>query len=311
MLSKATTIEDAMKEWELLTMKTYEDMGALCICQHKIKHVWYVFNKETGETITVGSSCCKKFKLTFKKATQNMFTRLIAEWISENGYEAIDDIEKYAMKVKAKLIALCEQRANACLRCSGTTALKKLKKEIEELVSIKGVTYLTEILALVVAAIDIKTKQEAEADKKRQEQYKQMAIAAEAATQKRQIEAAARWQEREKQMAIAVEAEKQRQANQRKRIEETNKEIARQEQLNRVKRQKQADDERIARAIEAGKIRRDKEAHKFPAFIASLPPAQRFIQEAAAKLSKGNYDPTQTKAYMRWIQSHKILALTP
>ena len=180
-------------------MKIYEDMTALCICQHKIKYAWYVHNKETGKTITVGSSCCKKFKLTFKDGTKNMFTRLVAEWISENGYEVIDDIEEYAAIVRDKLIAMCEKRANDCLRFSGTTELKKMKKEIEELISIKGLTYLTEILEMVVAAIDIKTKEEAEADKKRQEQYKQMAIAAEAATQKSRIEAAAKWQEQEKQ----------------------------------------------------------------------------------------------------------------
>ena len=83
------------------------------------------------------------------------------------------------------------------------------------------------------------------------------------------------------------------------------------ERIEKIANQQTIDAKRIARAIEAGKIWRDKESHKFPAFIASLPPAQRFIQEAAAKLSKGNYDPTQTEAYIKWVQNHKILALTP
>ena len=302
-LSKATNIEDAMKEWNLLTKKSYEELGAQCICQHMIKHVWYVYNQETGKTITVGSGCCKKFKIMFKDAKKNMFMRLIAEWIEENGYEAIDDIEEFARKVKQKLLALCEKRANYCLLFSGTLELEKLKKELEELISIKGVTYLTEILSLVIAAIDKKTKEQAE-EHARQEKLKRKADAEKAEWQekekKRIAELEAKEHEMEKQTKIAINAEIQRLKNQGC--------LAR---IEKIASQQKIDAERIARAIKAGKEWRDKESHKFPAFIASLPPAQRFIQEAAAKVSKGTYDPTQTEAYKKWVKNNKILALTP
>uniref|UniRef100_A0A6C0EFJ4 Uncharacterized protein n=1 Tax=viral metagenome TaxID=1070528 RepID=A0A6C0EFJ4_9ZZZZ len=57
-LSLNANIDNAKLEWE----KILEDKNdGLCICQHKIKNIIYMYNILTKKTIMVGSRCYKKF----------------------------------------------------------------------------------------------------------------------------------------------------------------------------------------------------------------------------------------------------------
>jgi len=153
-LSNEKELPGALNEWKLLAKeaRSYEKKEALCICQHMIKHAFYVYNKKTGKTITVGSTCCKKFNISFhSETTSNLFFIHVERWIGENGYEVIDDIEEYAERVKTSLQKDCYEKYLICK--NSISQLKKLKKELEELTTIKGVDYLTDILELVDAGI--------------------------------------------------------------------------------------------------------------------------------------------------------------
>jgi hypothetical protein len=80
-LSQSSDIKIAKTEWYEIYKETKENgmEYGLCICQHKIKHIIYMFNKYTKKTISVGTGCCKKFKLQ-----QNKLNNRILEDVFKN-----------------------------------------------------------------------------------------------------------------------------------------------------------------------------------------------------------------------------------
>lgn len=290
-LSHSKDFDCALKEWTLIGYKAYDTLEALCICQHKIKYAFFAYNKKTGKTITVGSDCKNKFNICFQSEEGNLFLKFVGQWITKNGYENIEDIEEYARKVKESLYKLCFDKYLVGKNRRSIPELEKLRKELIELSSNKGVDYLTDILELVVVEIyrirktDDEIKIKAEIDR----------LAREAA--QKEIDRKA-----EKQIAIAEESERR---EQRYLAEIRKKEKDHSDQLNMAKKQKKSESDRKLKAIEADNIRRDKEAHKFPTFIASLPPAHRIIQEHAAKMLKTRYDPRGLDLYIKWEQRQK------
>ena len=288
----------ALKEWKLLNKKrkSYEKKEALCICQHRIKHAYFVYNKKTGKTITVGSTCCKNFDISFQSETKpNLFFKHVDKWIKENGYEVIDDIETYAERIKNILRKDCHDKYLDCKK--SIPQLKKLKEELEELTLIKGVYYLTDILELVVTEIASLIK--ADAAQKKEEELKRQ----EWERGREAREAKQKDEEREEK-----EREYQKEREKKERKEQKEREEIRLEIEEGKKRKKEMDAknelENKARKLKYLELEKKQELEDAPllaAFTASLSPKDRIIHDLAAKMLNTRYDPKRTNAYLKWI----------
>lgn len=91
-----TSIEQAVLEWILI--RNYKDsrQETTCICQRKIKNIYYLYNKKNGKTIAVGETCYTKFKEQEKKLPTRI-TNIIKN--AKSKYEDITDIDIYCKKI--------------------------------------------------------------------------------------------------------------------------------------------------------------------------------------------------------------------
>jgi hypothetical protein len=103
-LSLAKDIEEAKKEWYYICNETRPSDDGLCICQHKIKHVVYLYNKTTKKAISVGSACYKKFNFDAEKMSSPTFNYVLRDAIEKGKYIMIGNVIEFSNEVKDHLI---------------------------------------------------------------------------------------------------------------------------------------------------------------------------------------------------------------
>ena len=93
-LSKSKELEIAKTEWREIYREKREEKTGLCICQHTLKNIIYMYNIFTKHTISVGTTCCKKFKLKIIKIN-NILKKVISKMLINGEYKIINNILEY------------------------------------------------------------------------------------------------------------------------------------------------------------------------------------------------------------------------
>lgn len=105
-LSKNKNLEFAKTEWREIYRESRTEKTGLCICQHRLKNIIYMYNIYTKYTITVGSDCCKKFNLQLVKLDNTILKNVIGQMLVRGEYEynIIDNILEYTNDIQNQLI---------------------------------------------------------------------------------------------------------------------------------------------------------------------------------------------------------------
>lgn len=169
-LSKSNNLNEAKREWYVILKetRTYNERveikkililpptlsknqrffdnepSLVCICQHKIRNIIYMYNKNTQKIIIVGTKCCKKFNLYQNKLNNDILEKILINIFTKGDYEKINNIIEYSDEIKNELIKYLRNKLNNNLNYYDL--LFKLKKETEELIEEYGLIYLKEIL---------------------------------------------------------------------------------------------------------------------------------------------------------------------
>jgi len=103
-LSTAQEIDEAKKEWYYICNETRQSDDGHCICNHKIKHVVYLYNKTTKKAISVGSACYKKFNLDAEKMSSPTFNYVLRDAIEKGKYTMIGNVMQFSDEIIDHLI---------------------------------------------------------------------------------------------------------------------------------------------------------------------------------------------------------------
>jgi hypothetical protein len=101
-LSNSNNLNEAVKEYILVSEKKHATKQDICLCGHKLKNSYWYFNKYNGNALILGSGCKKLFphNLSNKKTTyKNHFLKQC-----KNIKVIIDDIHKYSEDVLIKYL---------------------------------------------------------------------------------------------------------------------------------------------------------------------------------------------------------------
>ena len=147
-LSSHDNLNDAINEWYLIdTIKT-ETNDNICICQHKVKNLNYMYNIITKHTIICGVTCCKKFKLKSKEIKNNILLQILKTQI-KGEYCIINNVLEYSESIKNKLIQYFNEKINENIE-----TLKDLLNDINNLIITYHMDYLDEVKQNILLHID-------------------------------------------------------------------------------------------------------------------------------------------------------------
>jgi len=114
--SIANEFEEAKKEWIIIDNDIREEKDGLCICQHKLKNVTYLYNVKNSNMIIVGTICLKKFNMDKnEKMNNNLYTEFLkykCRNLLNNDYEKIEDINEYLKKIKEEFKEYLNKKIN-------------------------------------------------------------------------------------------------------------------------------------------------------------------------------------------------------
>jgi len=140
-LSENQDLELAKQEWREVYKEKRPQQDGLCICQHNIKHIVYMFNIKTNYTICVGTKCCKKFNLKRKKINNSILEDVIQFSLIKGNYQIITDVLEYSNNIKSQLLQYIRNKyENIPLY-----QLRILKNDIYDLIHNYNLKYLQEI----------------------------------------------------------------------------------------------------------------------------------------------------------------------
>ena len=131
-LSKSKNLETAKKEWRAIYREQREENTGLCICQHTLKNIIYMYNISTKYTISVGTRCCKKFKLQIIKLNNNILENVISKMLINGEYKIINNIIEYTNNIQTQLIKYIR---NEYENMTNLEKLKKLNNDIKILIT--------------------------------------------------------------------------------------------------------------------------------------------------------------------------------
>jgi hypothetical protein len=141
-LSKSKNLETAKKEWREIYREQREEKTGLCICQHTLKNIIYMYNISTKYTISVGTRCCKKFKLQIIKLNNNILENVISKMLINGEYKIINNIIEYTNNIQTQLIKYIR---NEYENMTNLEKLKKLNNDIKILITEYDLKYLHDI----------------------------------------------------------------------------------------------------------------------------------------------------------------------
>jgi hypothetical protein len=103
-LSNSKDIKIAKTEWSEVCREYRKDYTGLCICQHTLKNIIYMYNKFTKYTISVGVGCCKKFNLQPVKINNTILQNVLRNMLIKGEYKIINNILEYTQNIETELI---------------------------------------------------------------------------------------------------------------------------------------------------------------------------------------------------------------
>lgn len=103
-LSRSKDIAIAKTEWRTICKEEREERDGLCICQHTLKNIIYMYNIFTKKTISVGTRCCKKFNLNTSGIDNNILKNVLSIMIRAGEYKIIDNILQYTADIQSQMI---------------------------------------------------------------------------------------------------------------------------------------------------------------------------------------------------------------
>jgi len=148
-------INDAKREWYIITNKNIEH-PCLCICQHKVKNITYMYNPVTKLSIIVGNKCIKKFEMNNNLLSNNSLKQILSVNLIKGKYEIINNIVKYSNNIEEQLIQYFKSEINKYT--DNINKLKNINNEIKELINNYKLNYLEkiyEILNNIIYKFDI------------------------------------------------------------------------------------------------------------------------------------------------------------
>ena len=207
-VSKSKDLETAKKEWREICTEKRDKKTGLCICQHTLMNIIYIYNIYTKCTISIGTGCCKKFNLQRKGIDNNILKNVLSKMITKGEYKIIDNILQYTKNIQSELIAYItkEYQENA----TDLEYLKSINDAIENLITAYDLKDLQAIYEKIINTI-LKEEQ-INAEKKRAERE-----------QKRKELVKKRMEEEQKRKELEqkrVEEEQKRKEEEKERIEE-------------------------------------------------------------------------------------------
>lgn len=141
-LSKNKNLELAKTEWREIYRENRTEKTGLCICQHRLKNIIYMYNIYTKYTITVGSDCCKKFNLQLVKLDNTILKNVIGQMLVRGEYEIINNILEYTNDIQNQLIKYIR---NIYENEKILAKIQKLHSDIGILIKDYDLTYLQDI----------------------------------------------------------------------------------------------------------------------------------------------------------------------
>jgi len=147
-LSLNQDINYALLEWDYIYNDICNEKSGLCICQHKIKNIYFMYNKLTNNMINVGSNCYKKFGFKKNKKINNpIFYNVIKNIFQKGEYEIINDLNNYVNKVEELFIKYITNEYNIIINKYPIKLdkLEELLNNIDNLINEYNIQYLTSI----------------------------------------------------------------------------------------------------------------------------------------------------------------------
>jgi hypothetical protein len=142
-LSRSNDIHVAKTEWLVIYKEQRPEKTGLCICQHTLKNVTYMYNIYSKYTICVGTSCCKKFNLS-TTTLGNTALREVAEGMLRRGeYSMFDNIIEYANSIETQLLIHIQTKYEKTIH--NLNGLKHLHSTTRDLVDNYALSYLANI----------------------------------------------------------------------------------------------------------------------------------------------------------------------
>lgn len=113
-LSKSDEIQIAKTEWFEIYREHRAEKTGLCICQHTLQHIIYMYNIYTNYTISVGVGCCKKFKIKLN-ILDKILKRVMTESIAKGEYKIINNILEYTTSIELQLLAFLKKEGETMI----------------------------------------------------------------------------------------------------------------------------------------------------------------------------------------------------
>jgi len=146
--SQSNDILIAKTEWYEIYRVSHDDKKGLCLCTHKIKHVVYMYNKFTKKTISVGTTCCKKFKLQQHLLPNTILKNTLIHVLTKSNffikgeYGIITNIDDYMNAVKIQLISYIKSQY---INNNNIHKLLELQQKINNLINEYNIEYLNSV----------------------------------------------------------------------------------------------------------------------------------------------------------------------
>jgi hypothetical protein len=142
-LSKSKDLQIAKTEWFEIWNEQRATKTGICICQHTLKNIIYMYNIFTGHTIMVGSGCLKKFNLKKNILNNRILKNVLTNTLQMGEYKIINNILEYTYDVLTQLIKHIRYEYENNL--TNLEHLKELNDEIKHLIDVYYFKYLQTI----------------------------------------------------------------------------------------------------------------------------------------------------------------------
>jgi len=139
-LSCSQDVEGAKQEGRTGWRESRKESDGLCLCQHRIKHIVYLYNKKTKKTISVGCECYKKFNFDAREMSNYMLQYVMREVLSKGEYARIDNVIEFSESIKDRLPGVI-WRGYENVKYRKDERYRFLN-EVEDLVESYGIDYL-------------------------------------------------------------------------------------------------------------------------------------------------------------------------
>ena len=110
--SLSKDLDIAKKEWNIVCKEKRKENDGHCICQRKVKNVIYMYNIKTKNTIVVGNTCFKKFKMENNVIGNKILSNILEYKLKRGEYENINNIIVYSTSVKEQLLQYLDSEFN-------------------------------------------------------------------------------------------------------------------------------------------------------------------------------------------------------